>query len=186
MLFWVLSPQSGKVTLLFQASACLSEKCIRISVKLRRKTGCGLDEITTATWPRAQEYPLYQGLKFPDLLLTWLAGKSHPLHHSKILGAPGVQIAAALQVAWQREFPRRCGPPHQHYSRRQGSPVPSRVCGSDRAGWVLACGQRDGHQGWVSPFSCPPRLLMFSPPSCPQLSSRDTDLPILALQTPCL
>lgn len=111
--------------MLFQASACLSEKCIRISVKLRRKTGCGLDEITTATWPRAQEYPLYQGLKFPDLLLTWLAGKSHPLHHSKILGAPGVQIAAALQVAWQREFPRRCGPPHQHYSRRQGSPVPS-------------------------------------------------------------
>lgn len=73
----------------------------------------GLDEITTAAWPRARSTLHPRDWSSLDSLLTWLGGRSHPLHHSKVQEAQGVQIAGALEAAWQREFPGRCGLPHQ-------------------------------------------------------------------------
>lgn len=94
----------------------------------------GLDEMTTAAQPRVQStlYPrVWSSL---NALLMWLGWRSRPLHHSKIQGTLSVQIAAALEATWQRDFPGRCGPPHQCPSCGRGSPAPV-SCVWSRWGW---------------------------------------------------
>lgn len=113
----------------------LMGKCMWGATKLRGETGRGgLDEMTSAAWPgvRGTHHPRdWSSLESP---LTWLGGRSHPLHHSKVQEARGVQIAGVLEAAWQREFPGRCGPPHQCLSRGRGSLAPALCVWSGR-GW---------------------------------------------------
>lgn len=88
---------------------------IRIPSLSRGEIGFGIEreELLQLSQSSAHLLTLGPDVRWTPGELTWLDGRLHPSYHSMVQEVQGAQTSAVQEVAWQREFPERCGPQHE-------------------------------------------------------------------------